>query len=199
DFNSVSQTWSRRCAIWKSASPFDPLAVRGVAAWRGTFRCFIGPFRSHNGPLGCMKHLLRKILSVPLAWCGLACLRQKHFLEMHRLNAVLLALANLPELSRGEATSDAETEGIIFSKDRACQLHALLESFFLNANPAVRLHVLFTASSPEHRRAYEEERMIFRNHPVAWVTETEFRDDLITLLGQLRAGRVMFLVDDIIV
>ena len=87
---------------------------------------------------------------------------------------------------------------IVFSKDRAIQLHALLASFFKLVKGKAELKVLYTASTPEHKVAYQKLESIFANRGVAFTFESDFREDLIRLLDQVRASKLMFLVDDIV-
>jgi hypothetical protein len=87
-----------------------------------------------------------------------------------------------------------EAAAIIFSKDRAMQLDALLESYALHcADPALaELYVLFAASTPAHLGRYEA---LQRRHPhVRFVQEAHFRKQLVTLANA--ADFLFFLVDD---
>ena len=85
--------------------------------------------------------------------------------------------------------------GVVFSKDRAMQLHAFLSSWFACAVSPCPLRVLHAAGSIEHERAYEELAAIWRGR-VDFVRERDFRDDLLRILGQDDAPRVVFFTDD---
>ena len=87
---------------------------------------------------------------------------------------------------------------IIFSKDRAIQLHALLASFFELVRGNVTINVLYTASSDEHVASYDELRSIFSDKNVYFKLESNFRNDLLELLNRTTTSKLMFLVDDII-
>ena len=52
-------------------------------------------------------------------------------------------------------------EGIVFSKDRALQLHALLCSYSEKVATPVPLRILYCVSTPEHQKAYDEIMEIF--------------------------------------
>jgi hypothetical protein len=91
----------------------------------------------------------------------------------------------------------ASAEGIVFSKNRACQLHALLESYFHLAGHPAPLHILFDAAG-RHEKPYEELRRLFSKHGVFFVRQSDFRADLLNLLGAIRAEALFFLVDDIV-
>lgn len=84
---------------------------------------------------------------------------------------------------------------IVFSKDRACQLDALLRSFAKFFTVENTLDVLYTASAPDYQSGYDR---LIANHPgVAFHKEQGFRDDSLRLI-QHPAHFTMFLVDDIV-
>jgi hypothetical protein len=61
------------------------------------------------------------------------------------------------------------------------------------------LTVIYRCSTSEHRLAYEELRKLLVDQPIQFVKEEEsgsFRDALLTLLRELHADKVFFLVDD---
>jgi hypothetical protein len=80
---------------------------------------------------------------------------------------------------------------IIFSKDRACQLDALLRSVHKNCNHFDDIAVLYTASARKFRRGYTEVR------GARLVRQNDFKRDLLNLIP--KRGQVCFMVDDIIV
>lgn len=89
-------------------------------------------------------------------------------------------------------------EGIVFSKDRPLQLHALLASYAELVRDPPPLHVLYRPTSDAYRAAYDE---VLRASPARLgkvVVETRFRDDLLALLDGVEAPRTFFLVDDIV-
>jgi len=86
---------------------------------------------------------------------------------------------------------------VVFSKDRAFQLDGLLRSFRLQVGDwdRVDVKVIYTTSSPEHERAYEELVDGFQDWERAELhREADFRKDLTSLLGGYEY--VLFLVDD---
>jgi hypothetical protein len=89
--------------------------------------------------------------------------------------------------------------GIVFSRDRPIQLHALLDSYRRRVSNPARLDILYRADDARMRRAYDEvivdlaDLSLFSFHQ-----ERDFPTDLRRLLGELDARRVFFLVDDII-
>ena len=74
------------------------------------------------------------------------------------------------------------TGGLIFSKDRAMQLQAALESFFLHCGGSgnVELAVLYKASSPLHQRQYDKLKKQFNT--VSFIEQTNFRDQMLTFI-----------------
>ena len=91
-------------------------------------------------------------------------------------------------------------ECIIFSKDRALQLHALLSSYLEKVFSPVPLHVLYHTSTPAHQRAYEEVMEIF-SHKFSFIKQdshNSFRDNVITLLNTIQTEKTFFLVDDVL-
>ena len=92
-------------------------------------------------------------------------------------------------------------EGIVFSKDRALQLHALLSSYLENVFFPAPLQILYCVSTPLHQKAYDEVMEIFSGKFsfTRQSSNDSFKDDLATLLESLHASKVFFLVDDILV
>lgn len=86
---------------------------------------------------------------------------------------------------------------IIFSKDRAMQLDALLRSYFHYTKNVVPVHVLYYASEVEFKNGYENLISIYKNQGVQFRKEKSFRLDLIKLFEELSSSKVLFLVDDL--
>ncbi|MGI9388094.1 MAG: glycosyltransferase family 92 protein, partial [Methyloligellaceae bacterium] len=88
---------------------------------------------------------------------------------------------------------------VIFSKDRACQLEALLRSMSRFLEHPHETTVLYTASDQSYQTGYDA---LSGSYPsLNWVRETDFKADLIRLIreaGERGARHVMFLVDDIV-
>ena len=95
---------------------------------------------------------------------------------------------------------------IVFSRDRAMQLDALLRSLAAHCAEAggLRVDVLFTASSAGFARQYEEvERSWGGPLDLRLVQERDFRADLLTIVdgpderaGAVPSSHLLFLVDD---
>lgn len=95
----------------------------------------------------------------------------------------------------------ATIECVVFSKDRALQLHGLLASLREKASPAVPVHVLYLASSPSHQKAYDDVERMFSKQNVRFVRQKDdhsFKHDLMGILFSLTCDLLFFLVDDIV-
>lgn len=108
-----------------------------------------------------------------------------------------LAVAALRRLHPGPV--DWQCTGIVFSRDRPLQLHALLESYFDLCRPAPRLEVLYRADDPSLRQAYDEVRRSHASRPVGFHLQSDdFRADFERLLGPSDAAGVFLLADDVV-
>jgi len=85
--------------------------------------------------------------------------------------------------------------GAVFSRDRALQLHALLEGWMACANGPVELVVLWTASDAAHESSYRELSALWEGR-VRFRRETSFRGDLLDEIGSSRTTHLFFLTDD---
>ena len=92
-------------------------------------------------------------------------------------------------------------ECIIFSKDRAFQLHALLSSYYEKIFSPAPVHVLYQASTPAHQAAYDDVQALFSGKDAVFVRQHDggsFRRDVLDLLETLQSEKVFFLVDDML-
>lgn len=88
--------------------------------------------------------------------------------------------------------------GIVFSRDRAMQLHALLSGWTENVDGEARFRILWTASTPEHEASYRELEALWGSK-AAFVRESDFRDDLRREAGSAPSSHLFFLTDDAMV
>lgn len=88
---------------------------------------------------------------------------------------------------------------IVFSKDRALQLHSLLCSLREKISTPVKLFILYATSSGRHADAYNQVLSIHQKDIAVTIHEISFRDQLIELLGNIDTDRLFFLVDDIVI
>lgn len=87
---------------------------------------------------------------------------------------------------------------IVFSKDRAMQLHAFLISYFEQIKNYAPVAILFKTSSEKHAQAYYELESIFLHYPVKFINETNFRQNLIDVVESSVSSRIVMYVDDMI-
>ncbi len=113
-------------------------------------------------------------------------------------HALLALYQNAANADPRSIPGASQIEGIVFSKDRPLQLHALLKSYLHHVESPAPLHVLYKATSPEMECAYRELFTDVSASPIAAHAESNFRDDVRQLLGTIRSERVFFLVDDIL-
>ena len=87
---------------------------------------------------------------------------------------------------------------IIFSKDRACQLQALLRSLEEKLKIEYTVTVLYTETSDLFKSAYE--KLFLRDFKnTSYILESDFESDLKNILFLRKTKFMMFLVDDIII
>jgi hypothetical protein len=87
---------------------------------------------------------------------------------------------------------------IVFSKDRAMQLHAFLSSYLEMVSNRSKMYILYKVSNEEHRRSYEELLSLFDQDDFVFVEETIFRDQLINLINISKAKTIGLFVDDML-
>jgi len=85
---------------------------------------------------------------------------------------------------------------IIFSFDRAAQLHLLLESIEKNAKNIFNISVLYKSSNEEFEKSYSLLASRFIN--INWVPETNFKEQTLKLLDSNLDYTCFFTDDDII-
>ncbi len=91
--------------------------------------------------------------------------------------------------------------GVVFSKDRALQLHALLSSYYEQVSDPAPLTVLYAASTAGHQAAYGQVFEAFGARPLEAVFEDgtlPFREQLVGILDKTKTARIFFLVDDML-
>lgn len=92
-----------------------------------------------------------------------------------------------------------DTKGIVFSMDRAMQLHALLGSYRDHASSAPPVTVIYRVSSEQHEIAYREVIREFSDiveTAVKQDTREQFRGLVIDVMRRSQAKLFFFLVDD---
>lgn len=126
-------------------------------------------------------------------------LMQFHLIILKKESCILAKLIDIYTKPH-KSNSEHPAECIIFSMDRALQLHALLSSYFEKVNPPLPVHVLYRTSSSAHQKAYDDVFSIFDDFQVSAVyqeSKDSFKNQLISILEYIPAEKVFFLVDDI--
>lgn len=103
----------------------------------------------------------------------------------------------LASFRKWDAGTDNGIDSIIFSKDRAMQLNAFLESYFEKVDNQGKLYVLYTCSD-KHRESYMQLQKIYADNNVDWIFETDFRKQLIDIIRNSNSRNIIFYVDDMI-
>lgn len=123
--------------------------------------------------------------------------RKLGFIEKNQYESITsLYTSLLDQITRSEPQ---ELLSVVFSKDRAMQLHAFLRSYFLNINNPCRIIVLYKVSTEQHRRSYDDLIRIFRDENIQFIDEMDFRRQLIECIESSNANNVLFWVDDMII
>ncbi|MDD2299275.1 MAG: hypothetical protein PHU69_06485 [Fermentimonas sp.] len=92
--------------------------------------------------------------------------------------------------------NDFTCDWIVFSKDRAMQLHSLLSSYLeLVSNPS-KITVLYKTSSMRHEQAYDELRNELSQEMFVFIKETNFRKQLISILTHISSTKIILMCDD---
>lgn len=86
---------------------------------------------------------------------------------------------------------------IIFSKDRALQLDALLGSLCFFSKNAPKVYVLHSSSTNKFEQSYSQVLEEYKSRDIEFIKETNFRKDLIALFKTIDTKKVLFLVDDL--
>ncbi|HDQ02966.1 MAG TPA: hypothetical protein ENN23_00045 [Deltaproteobacteria bacterium] len=143
-----------------------------------------------------MKNFIRPAVNFILKPLDLAVHRR----ELQWERDALLALYE-SRRTREEGKTKFPVECVIFSKDRALQLHALLCSYLEKVDHPPPVYVLYHASTDAHQKAYEDVMELFDGAKIVFLRQSSsrsFREDVIGLLKSLQAEKVFFLVDDIV-
>ena len=100
--------------------------------------------------------------------------------------------------SSSQLRLDIGISAIVFSKDRAMQLDALIASYFFYTKNVSPLTVLFTYSDENHKKAYEILQNDLRTLPVRFIAENNFNTQLKDIIRDQHGDRLFFMTDDAI-
>lgn len=89
-----------------------------------------------------------------------------------------------------------ELSGLVFSRDRTMQLHALLTSYIQQVKNFCQLSILYKATDEGSKQSYEVLKKEFEDFPFRFIEETAFAEQVIAWLRQQSADRIFFMTDD---
>jgi hypothetical protein len=85
---------------------------------------------------------------------------------------------------------------IVWSKDRAMQLHAFIRTFKKYCKNRGPLYVLYQTSNERHKKSYLELIEIFKDDQIFFINEKNFKEDLLKLCESLLHNKILFFADD---
>lgn len=92
-----------------------------------------------------------------------------------------------------------QISGLVFSKDRAMQLHALLTSYFAKVTNYFPLTILYKTTNRQSQLAYDILKALFASYSVVFLEENYFNGQVKFWLSTQSADRIFFMTDDAIV
>jgi len=93
---------------------------------------------------------------------------------------------------------DSRIEIVVFSKDRAMQLHALLQSFDKYGKNYGPIHVLYTTGNLEHENTYQDLISELQGFNIFFYRETDFKSNLEEIINIIKSDKLAFFVDDML-
>ncbi len=87
-----------------------------------------------------------------------------------------------------------DSAALIFSKDRAMQLRATIESFLLHCKDSNNVHltILYKATTPLHKGQYDDLKKCFED--ITFIEERDFRQQTLQVIEAFKY--ILFMVDD---
>jgi len=117
--------------------------------------------------------------------------------ELDSIRSIAAAYQHIMEGGQGNwMIQDPSCEGIVFSKDRAMQLHGLISSYFAHVKNPLKLYILYTTSHARHAESYKELKTLFADKEIVFIDEKSFKPDLESLLNSIYATGIFFMTDD---
>jgi len=88
------------------------------------------------------------------------------------------------------------TDSIVWSKDRAIQLHSFIRTFKKYCKNPGPLYVLYQTSDDRHQKSYLELVEIFKDDQIYFIKEQNFKENLLKLCESLTHNKILFFADD---
>ncbi|MBC8484476.1 MAG: hypothetical protein H8D45_00335 [Bacteroidetes bacterium] len=89
-------------------------------------------------------------------------------------------------------------DSIVFSRDRAMQLHAFLVSFKKMVTGYGKVFIIYKATSERHNRSYNDLKKIFKDEDFEFIKEANFKKQLIDICEKSFSKTIGLYVDDMI-
>jgi len=115
---------------------------------------------------------------------------EQHNLNMNYYRDVLIESSKI--------VKEENIESIVFSKDRAIQLHAFLLSYTQKVRHYGPMYILYRISDDRHKKSYEDLKKTFSLEPFVFIEEQQFRDQLLDIIKTSKAKTIGFYVDDMV-
>jgi hypothetical protein len=87
---------------------------------------------------------------------------------------------------------------IVFSKDRAMQLDAFLVSYLEQVENHGPMIILYKCSDERHAESYRNLLLLYKTEDMTFIEETDFREQLISIIAESNHGKVILFCDDMI-
>ncbi len=193
-----------------SRTPFVSTDCGNVREWKGGVVC-----APDKMPLYANKILNDEIIRKSLAedgwkewkenltWEAVADRYEELYLQLRR-NKSVSSTPSLVQIPQADGAQDVQKESeqqpekntavLVFSKDRAMQLRATIESFLLHCKDSNNfdITVLYKTTSPLHKGQYEDLKKCFKN--IDFIEERNFRQQTLQVIGASKY--IVFMVDD---
>jgi len=139
---------------------------------------------------------IKKIIKGIFLYFGLSLVSEREYKELKsQRNMAIRAMSRNPlsiKLLPGISS-------IVFSKDRAMQLHLTLESLNNAIDIRIIVFVLYRATSKEDIDSYRELIQLsdYKNLDICFIQEIgDFKDELLKIIEQIKTDKLFFLTDD---
>jgi len=139
-----------------------------------------------------IKSILRNALDSILLVRGLQLVKVNEYKNLISFNGSVFE-------ERSKIAKQKDTiDSIVFSKDRAMQLHAFLVSFIEMTTDAGKVYILYKATSDRHKKSYNDLISHFKDEEFVFIEENNFKRQLIEIYEDSNSKTIGLYVDDMI-
>ncbi|NJK98764.1 MAG: hypothetical protein HC905_31035 [Bacteroidales bacterium] len=143
-----------------------------------------------------MKIVIGKLLKKVFKFIGIDLYYKSEYQLLCNIKNAYESLLIQKQLKKSVYVVHPKCFAIVFSKDRAIQLHALLASYLDMVMNPVPLTILYTTTNQRHQKAYEELITLFEEKNFHFIKEKNFKSDLLNVLKATPCDKVFFMTDD---